>query len=71
MLSLFVLDARVSCLLGQTRPAAAAKHPDHVFITSANLLIQEPQSATGIHTQLSDRINAWNACVSNAKLKCI
>lgn len=38
MLSLFVPELRVSCLLGLTRPAAAAKHPDHVFITSTNLL---------------------------------
>lgn len=66
--SLFVPELRVSCLLGLSRPAAAAKHRDHVFITS-NLLAQEPQSATGIHTQLSDRINAWNVCVSNATLK--
>lgn len=51
--SLFVPELRVSCLLGLSRPAAAAKH--HVFITS-NLLAQESQSA-------------WNVCVSNAILK--
>ncbi len=66
--SLFIPELRVSCLLGLSRPAAAAKHRDHVFITS-NLLAQEPQSATGIHTQLNDTINAWNLCVSNATFK--
>lgn len=49
--------------------AAAAEHPDHVFITSANVLTQEPQRATGIHTQLSDQINAQNVCVSDATFK--
>lgn len=41
-----VSELRVSFL-----SAAAAEHPDHVFITSANLLTQEPQRATGTHTQ--------------------